>query len=684
LLKVVLFITGDEGKRAQLKRSFPDDHFFIDSKGDPDSWRILNDLFQGIVLVDIDWPNAEAWLQEAIKIKPDLVYIGVGRCREHAKSLSEYLYDFILDPFDPWELKKTLDRSWEKISFLTNTSHYNHVNKEPLNIKNAELSNQQSQLAEGYPSRPWAKILSDFSRALNNRLNKDRFLDYFLDAVKELVPVGKISVLLKSQDTDEYFIAAQRGLDPALQVKTQFKATEGLIAWLSAKDRILHLPEAEGLDKTKTFVPEGMLQEMKLLHAVVCVPIMTHGKLNGALCLGEKVAGSRFYEKELELLYTICGNVAIALNDIDLHEQLYNQKIYIESILQLMNSGVIAIDNTHLITTFNKRAGDIFSENPEDLIGQDLRSLQSPFGDLLFETLISGRSYHKKEYILPKEKIPLEISTYRMVNEAGNTLGSVMIVDDITVRKQVEYERRQAEQLEVLNSFVSQLAHEIKNPMVTIKTFTQMLPEKYEDITFRNNFYYTVKQEVKRLNEIIDQLIAYSSPLMYNYTAVELHELIDSAFELLHEQGQGVNSTIKKEYYQNKIKVKADQVSMPRSISYLLKFLLEASGHEGKLYIKTYFKGETNGNGVAKILISGSKAKLKHDDLNKLFSPLSIEPDQSVSLGLPVSKKIVEEHGGELKVAQPEGGTVKFGIVLPAFTAESDFQEGELKNDIQN
>ncbi len=677
-MKVVLFVTRDEGKRKLLKSCFPGDHLFIESNGDNNSWTVLNDLVKGIVLVDIDCPEAETWLKQAIKVKPGLVYIGVGQFREHAKSLSKYLYDCIFAPYDQWEMEKTLERAWEKIALLDSNEQGNNVNEESFIAKHAEAVGKPGQLAEGYPSRPWAKVLSDFSRALNNRLDRDRFLDLFLDAVKELVPVGKIAVLLRSQTGEDYFIAAQRGLNPALQRKTQFKATEGIISWLSANDRILHLNEADHSEKNH--FPGGLLQEMKMLHAVVAIPFMAHGKLNGALCLGEKITGSRFYEKEIELLYTICGNIAIALDDIGLHEQLYNQKIYIESILHLMNSGVIAIDNNHLITTFNKRAGDIFKESPEDLIGRDLRNLPSPFGDLLYETLISGRKYNKEEYIFNREKIPLEVSTYRMVNEANQILGSVMIVDDITARKQVENERHQAEQLEVLNSFVSQLAHEIKNPMVTIKTFTQMLPEKYEDSSFRNNFYYTVKQEVKRLNEIIDQLIAYSSPLMYKYEIIGLHDLIDSAFELLNEQGQGTNIKISKEYSKKRAKVKADRVSMSRAISYLLKYLLEASGNEGDINIKTYVKEEKNGDMVAKILLSDTKTKVKQEELNELFSPLSIKPDKSVSLGLPVSKKTVEEHGGELKAVQPEGDTVKFGIVIPAYTAESDSKKGELIN----
>ncbi len=668
-MKVVLLVVEDNEIREELKIVFPEDYFIIDSTGNAYSWALLSDLSQGLVLIDTDWPEAAKWLQKASKLKPELFYIGVGRHKERAVNLSDSLYDFMIAPFDSRQLKKSFDRAWENARLLSSESKEMDGYMSSNHFGNAE---QKPQLAQGYPSRPWASILSDFSRALSNQLNKDRFLDLLLKAVKELVPVGKVSVLLRDNYTGTYSISAQSGLDPKLHKQLRFKETEGIISWLSEKGRILHLSEVMG-PKENIYCGE-LIQEMKLLHAVVCVPIMAQGRLNGVLCLGPKVAGDFFYDKELELLYTVCGNIAIALNDIDLHGQIYNQKVYIESILQLMNSGLVAIDNHHIITTYNHRAGSILSKEPDKMIGQDLRMMPSPLGDMLYETLLNGSVYHNEEINLLCNNIPLELSTYRMVDSSGEVLGSVMIFDDISARKQLESERRQAEQLEVLNSFVSQLAHEIKNPMVAIDTFYQMLPEKYDDSTFRNSFYKTVKQEVKRLNEIIDQLIAFSSPIFYQYEVVGVHELIEDALTLLYEQGQGISVQIEKEYCKQNPLLKVDRQSMVRAFSYLLKYLFEALKSEGTVYIKTLYNSGLNNSEVVKIMITDSGTTVKPKDLEKMFNPLSISRDNTISLGLPVSKKIIEEHGGRLQAGKPDEEALKFRISLPVFLKRDEIK----------
>ena len=157
-----------------------------------------------------------------------------------------------------------------------------------------------------------------------------------------------------------------------------------------------------------------------------------------------------------------------------------------------------------------------------------MRYLPSPLGVLLYESLVMGREITKEEIELAKSRTPLEINTFQLFDPAGKVLGSVIIFDDISDKKQLEAERRQADQLDVLNKFVSQLAHEIKNPMVAIQTFAELLKDKYDDSSFREYFTYTVHQEIKRLNELVEQLIAFT-PISYKYTVADIHEILVGA-----------------------------------------------------------------------------------------------------------------------------------------------------------
>ena len=655
-MKVVLLVTEDSALLEDIKCDLPDKYFLIESNDDAFNWIYENDLSRGVVLVDTDQVDALKWLQGAQKRKPDLVYVGVGKDKKQALLLVEYLYDYLPLPSEPWQLEKTLDRAWEKV--ISNT-------EQPIGqLESKIVANSSSQGDFDFAARPWARVLSDFSRTVSNQLNRDKFLNLFIYAVKELIPVGKLVVLIKDEASGDFLIAAQQGLDPDLGRKLRLNATGGIFAWLAAEGQILKSFACSDLGSPE--INAEVIQEMKLLQASVCVPLFAQGNMKGALCLGSKITGTPFYERELELLYSVCGNIAIALDDLSLHERLVNQKIYIESILQRMNSGVVAIDHSQKITTFNQRAGEILNKSPNELINRDLRALASPLGDMLYETLLRGKEYHKRYLELAETKIPLEISTYCMMNHANEVLGSVMIIDDITARKIAEAERNKAEQITVLNRFVSQLTHEIKNPMVAIQTFAELLPEKFEDEDFRAVFSQTVRQEVKRINELVDQLIAFSTPLNYKYQLTDIHSVIDQAVYLIEEQGGELNGLIRENISEEFPLIKVDSISMAKAISYIINFLWQGiPDKDQEISIITNLREGVSPADQIQIIITDNKTRIDFDNPEKIFSPLEISPENTISIGLPVSRKIIEEHGGTLHVLQTNNSPLKFGISLP-------------------
>jgi PAS domain S-box-containing protein len=657
-MKVVMLVTEDSSLAKDIKCYLPDKYFLIESDDDAFNWVYENDFSRGVVLVDTDQLDILKWLQGAQKRKPDLVYVGVGKDKKRALLLIEYLYDFLLLPSEPWQLEKILDRAWEKVISSTDPV----ASRQNINATN----NSSLQGDFDFAARPWARVLSDFSRTVSNQLNRDKFLNLFIYAVKELIPVGKLVVLLKDDASGDFLIAAQQGLDPDLGRKLRLNATGGIIAWLAAEGQILKSFACSDLGSPE--INAEVIQEMKLLQASVCVPLFAQGNIKGALCLGSKITGTPFYERELELLYSVCGNIAIALDDLSLHERLVNQKIYIESILQRMNSGVVAIDHSEKITTFNQRAGEILFKNPDELINRDLRALASPLGDMLYETLLRGKEYHKRYLELAETKTPLEVSTYCMMNQTKEVLGSVMIIDDITARKIAEAERNNAEQITVLNRFVSQLTHEIKNPMVAIQTFAELLPEKFEDEEFRATFSQTVRQEVKRINELVDQLIAFSTPLNYQYELTEINNVIDQAVYLIEEQGGELSGLVRKNISEEFPQIRVDCLSMARAIAYIINFLCQGvPATDKELSIITVLSEGDNPADLIQIIISDNKTRIDLDNPEKIFSPLEMSPDNTISIGLPVSRKIIEDHGGTLHVLQTNNSPLKFGISLPVY-----------------
>ena len=656
-MRLLILLCDKDSMLRKIKNYIAEDYTLLECEMAPKTLLFLNNVISGVVLVDMTAAGAANWIKEIHSHRPDLTCLGLFAAQDNPDdSLLPFFYYFIRAPFSRRQVNMQLARAWERIELQ-------------LELQNREKSTsdsvtKQKILYSPSPTPDKDHILREFSKALSNNFNRDRLLELFMDTVESLVPVGKLSIMLYDEEQQCYRVVFQRGLDPHFASGLRFKTSAGLISWLASEGCILSVGEISaappGISVTET------LQEMKLLQAAVCIPLLAYGQLVGLLNMGPKITGSSFYEEELEIFYFLCGNLAIALRDIAFYHQVRDQNTYIESILQRMNSGVVAINGKERIITFNSRAGELLALSPPEVMGKDLRILPSPLGDLLYEASITGKSLLKEEIELLPGKTPLEITTYQLLNMAEESLGGVMIFDDITPRKQLEAERRQADQLDVLNKFVGQLAHEVKNPMVAIQTFAELLTEKYDDRSFRDFFTRTVRQEVKRLNELVEQLIAFSTPLSYKYDVINLHEILAMGLSLLQEQGMGRETTVETAYADKALNIKADKTLLARAFSYLLRDSFRAVEAGGTLYIQTFFS-DNGPTGAACIRLGDDQTKTSAKNVQKMFEPLAAQQNGYISLGLPVSRKIIEDHGGLLKAGLAGNKSLLIEITLPIF-----------------
>ena len=661
-MKLLILVCHKDSSLRRIKDYLEEEYTLLECEPEPKSYRLLKNIIFGLVLVDTTAHGILTWVQEASSSRPDLTYLGLlPEENGMDDTLLPYFYDFIHAPFSARQINSKLARAWERVQLRAGA-----MGTEKTIIEQNGTPELPSRLP---PVRERERVLRDFSRALSNNFNRSRLLELFMDTVTEIVPVGKLTILLYDENLDRYKIAFQRGLDPQFFSGLRFKPSSALMSRLAEEGCVLHMPGELHSTPGGAVSAVEELQELKLLRAVVCIPLLAHGQLIGALTLGPKITGASFYEEELEILFTLCGNVAMALRDIALYHQVCEQKAYIESILQRMNSGVVAINSEERIITFNYRAGELLQLSPAEVMGKDLRHLPSPLGDLLYETLITGRAVLKEEIEAAPGRIPLEITTYQLLHMEGEPLGSVMIFDDLTQRKQLEAERRQADQLDVLNKFVGQLAHEIKNPLVAIQTFAELLTEKYDDSSFREFFTYTVRQEIKRLNELVEQLIAFSAPLSYKYSSVDVHEILDMGLLLLQEQGMGQETTVETTYSGETLNVKADKTLMARAFSYLLRHCFKAVESGGVIYIQTFYSDKIPSGGAC-IRLSDNKTRTPAKEMEKMFDPLTAQQNGYISLGLPVSRKIIEDHGGSLRASLTKERYLEIEVILPIFHVE--------------
>jgi two-component system, NtrC family, sensor histidine kinase HydH len=206
------------------------------------------------------------------------------------------------------------------------------------------------------------------------------------------------------------------------------------------------------------------------------------------------------------------------------------------------------------------------------------------------------------------------------------------------------------------------MAHEIKNGMVAIKTFVDLLLEKNQDAELGE----VVRHELERINAIVSQMLRIASPASANFKTVRIHEVLDHSLRLLQPQVSGKLITVKKNYRAESDAVRGDDAQLQQTFMNLFLNALEAMGPNGTLAISTEIAGGENGASVLKIKIQDTGMGIAPENLTHLFEPFFTTKKNGTGLGLAICQRIAMEHHGAIEVQSESGKGSMFGISLPA------------------
>lgn len=673
-MRTALLVTADDGLRARVLRALADRSVFS-AVSDEDALKTLRLTDVDLIVKDAAPPRRElpAFLARARQLSPSSVVICVLSVENGLPEEDDILegVDFVLrGPFTPRDLATVLRQAEDKQRLLAEVSALRSI-RVAANGPHAE----EGQGPEVSP-QALAQVVKEFAKALAAGFDLPRVLDLFLDAVAEMVRPSRCALLLVDAGGRAYHVRAHRGLAPHVVEAASLSADSGLPLWLSAQGRLINVEETQAHPQDPLSREIG--RELAVLQATVAIPLLAHGELVAILTLGQRITGMPYSHRETEVLFNLATHLATAIRDIRLHHQLQYQKEYIERILAHMSNGVITIDRAERVTLLNRRAEEILGLRARDILGRDLRTLPSPLGDLLYETLARGRAIHRAEIQLALGKLPLEVSTYPITADEPTPLGAVVVFEDLTAVKQLAAEKRQAEQFQLLTRVVARIADEIKNPLVSINTFMELLDERYEDADFRHHFSTVVGRDVRRLVQVFERLSALVSEGEFNFEIVDLPGLVEECLagvgavagepadgaRLLHLQDEASGKRLSVSVYPEggPYRVKADPVQLKKAIAYLLWYLMRKTpGAEARLSISI---GREAGQNTIRLIVASRTAQVEAEELQRVFDPMKAVQESLIDVGPCVSQRIIEAQGGKLEVRRGRGET-SFLATLP-------------------
>ena len=227
---------------------------------------------------------------------------------------------------------------------------------------------------------------------------------------------------------------------------------------------------------------------------------------------------------------------------------------------------------------------------------------------------------------------------------------------------------RRADRLASLGTLIASLAHEIRNPLVSIKTFTQLLPERIDDAEFRDYFLKVASGEIDRLTGLINELLGFARPSELRPQGEDINAIIDKMEVLVSTEARKKNVALTKNCAADLPQIKVDAEQIKQVLLNILLNAIQSTNGEGKIWIETRLvqvpiedKNET----YIQVEIRDTGMGIPKENLERIFDPFFSTRTDGSGLGLAISHQIIHEHGGFIQVDSEVGKGTSFKVHLP-------------------
>jgi signal transduction histidine kinase len=359
----------------------------------------------------------------------------------------------------------------------------------------------------------------------------------------------------------------------------------------------------------------------------------------------------------------------VKTGDTDLFQTLNSAEV----LGVLTGSGILAVNAQGLITAFSPEAEAILGLKSSQALNQPLSSLPLALAVFLSNELkgrASSSDFSFEVHRALHGSATLHVRTHRLSSrDSGGEL--VALLRDLTARKQVEQHLRRLNTLASIGTLSASMAHEIKNALVAGKTFIDLLLEKHPE----DELAGIVRRETDRIDGIVSQMLRFSAPGKGGFSNISLHEALDHSLRLITPKLQAKSVTLNRHFAAKHDLIEGDAYQLQQAFVNLFLNSLDAISAEGTLSVHTRLAKEDDpmaqkitSNGTAsylKLTIADTGDGISPENLARIFEPFFTTKRTGTGLGLPITRGIIEEHGGLITVeSEPKNGT-RFIILLP-------------------
>jgi two-component system nitrogen regulation sensor histidine kinase GlnL len=341
---------------------------------------------------------------------------------------------------------------------------------------------------------------------------------------------------------------------------------------------------------------------------------------------------------------------------------------------ETLSSGLVALDPQRRVALFNSAAAAITGLDPAKLLHQPAQALPAGLAEALLNALESQDESQVREITLtrsPGVDGVVRVSTHVERSPDGRPTRVLGVLNDLTTVRAFEQSMRQIDRLASIGTLSAGMAHEIKNAMVAVKTFVDILIRNHQDAQLAE----VVDREMKRINAIVSQMLRFAGPAKPTLAPIRVHEVLEQSIRVMHHQLEGRKISLHREFRAAPDLVRGDGYQLEQVFLNLFFNALDAMGPNGRLTIATDIvptgQSELLGTPALRVRVQDSGVGVPPENLGRLFEPFFTTKTNGTGLGLAITRRIIQEHRGLVTVDSQPGQGATFSVLVPLAGAPS-------------
>lgn len=393
--------------------------------------------------------------------------------------------------------------------------------------------------------------------------------------------------------------------------------------------------------------------------AYAVIPLISRGRVIGVLWVDNIFNKRPITEEDMNFLSGFSNQVASAIENARLFQQVSLAEAELENIFSSISDMVYFTDGEYTLRKVNQAVCEKMGMRPEEIIGKKcykvFHGLEEPLQTCPHHRTVKTMQAAIEEYDDEHMNGAFLSSTSPIFDNSGAFLGTVHVVRDVTEHKELRERLKSSEKMAALGEVAARVAHEIRNPLVSIGGFAGRLEGKLDGNL--KEYASIISREVGRLEKILREILGFVREARLAKKSARLDEIVEGIEELLSSEIAEKQNAVVKEL--NPVSASIDPERVKEAILNIVTNANQATDG-GTVTLRTYQDG-----GSSVVEVSDTGCGIKPEDIKDIFNPFFTTRPTGTGLGLAISKRIVEEHKGKITVESTRGEGTTFRIYLP-------------------